>query len=359
MDKRQHFHSFDAFRFISFLLVFLHHLPKSENKLLHTLQHSGGIGVRFFFVLSGFLITYILLFEKKNALQINLKNFFVRRILRIWPLFYAMILFAYIAPIILNYLHIPFSNDGYTPNFLISILFGENYMMMMTNNFPDGAPLRVMWSLCIEEHFYILWGILFFFIHPKKIPLLITISIIISSLLRIVYEYCNMQDIDVFSNLDYFAYGAIPAYIILYKKSFIYKLEEISIWIKYLILSITLCSVFYIPNITNTYVKHLSPVFFGILFTITIISTLGHKNNIHINNKYWLSKLGKYTYSLYLVHTIIILIFEKTITKYNIKIDWCLFTLSSLSITILCSVLIYHLFEKHFLKFKHHFYSKS
>ena len=89
--KREYFQSFDALRFISFFLVFLLHTPVDENSFMSFFSKSGGTGVSFFFVLSGFLITYILIIEKKNFNKISLKNFFVRRILRIWPLFYLMI----------------------------------------------------------------------------------------------------------------------------------------------------------------------------------------------------------------------------------------------------------------------------
>ena len=168
--SRKHFHTFDALRFFAFLLVFLLHLPKTGKTYIDFFLKSGGIGVIFFFVLSGFLITYILLYEKKHQNKISLKKFFARRILRIWPLFYLMIAFAYLSPYISNALNLPISNQGYKPNLLTSIFFGENYKMMITNTFPDWVPLRVMWSLCIEEHFYILWAVLLYFISIKKMP---------------------------------------------------------------------------------------------------------------------------------------------------------------------------------------------
>ena len=104
---RVHFHTFDSLRFLSFLLVFLHHSPVSKGSFLHYFAKEGGIGVSFFFVLSGFLITYILIVEKINAHgKIDLKKFFVRRILRIWPLYYAMVIFAMFTPFVLDFFHI-------------------------------------------------------------------------------------------------------------------------------------------------------------------------------------------------------------------------------------------------------------
>lgn len=96
---RKHFYTFNFLRFISFLLVFFHHTPISKSSFFYFFSKSGGIGVIFFFALSGFLITYILMHEKMSLGKILLKNFFIRRALRIWPLFYLMILFAFLTHI--------------------------------------------------------------------------------------------------------------------------------------------------------------------------------------------------------------------------------------------------------------------
>lgn len=352
--SRKHFHTFDALRFFAFLLVFLLHLPKTGNIYIDFFLKSGEIGVTFFFVLSGFLITYILIYEKKHQNKISLKKFFARRILRIWPLFYLMITFAYLSPYILNALNLPFNNEGYKPDLLTSIFFGENYKMMMTNTFPDGAPLRVMWSLCIEEHFYILWGVLLYFISPKKIPHLIISSIIIAHISRQIYTHFGIIHIDIFSYLDYFAFGAIPAYILMYKKSFIDYLERIPRYFKYIFLILNVAIVFIIPNINFVFITHISPFILSLLFSITILFTLGN-NSIHINDNLWLSKLGIYTYGLYLYHTIIILLLIQ-IFKYLSFSNWYLLGITSLFITIGISIISYHLFEKQFLKLKKYFY---
>jgi peptidoglycan/LPS O-acetylase OafA/YrhL len=352
--NRQHFHTFDALRFFSFLLVFFLHLPKTGIYYIDFFLKSGGIGVTFFFVLSGFLITYILLHEKKFKLKVSLKKFFLRRILRIWPLFYLMIGFAYLSPFILEILNLPFKNEGYKPNLLISILFGENYKMMTTNTFPDGAPLRVMWSLCIEEHFYILWGLLLYFFKTEKLPLIITLSILIANIARIIYTNFELTHIDLFTHLDYFAFGAIPAYILLYKKKWITYVEMIPIYLKYIFLTITLLSIFIIPNTNLEYIEHLTPLILGFLFSITILLTLGN-NSIHIKDSLWFSKLGVYTYGLYLYHTIIILLFIQIFKDLSIN-NWYVLVVTSLFITIIISMTSYHLFEKQFLKLKKHFY---
>ena len=351
---RKHFHTFDALRFFAFLLVFFLHLPKTGNIYIDFFLKSGGIGVMFFFVLSGFLITYILLFEKENRNTISLKNFFSRRILRIWPLFYLMIALAYLSPNILNALDLTYEYEGYKPHLLTSIFFGENYKMMMTNTFPDGAPLSVMWSLCIEEHFYILWGVLLYFISIKKIPFLIITSILIANIARLTYTHFGIEHLDLFSHLDYFAFGAIPAYILMHKKGYINHIEKIPLYVKYIFLTLTIAIVFILPNVNFVLLDHLSPFILGLLFSITIQFTLG-KNSVNINDNLWFSKLGRYTYGLYLYHTIIILLLLQIFKNLSF-LNWYVLAIFSLLLTIAISIISYHLFEKQFLKLKRYFY---
>ena len=352
---KKHFHTFDALRFISFLFVFLHHLPFSKNTFLYFFSKSGGIGVSFFFVLSGFLITYILLFEKNTTGSIRLKNYFVRRILRIWPLFYAMIIFAYISPSILNLLGLSPSYNGYIPNWVTTVLFLENYKMMITNSFPDFAPLRVMWSLCVEEHFYIVWGVLLYWISIRKIPILIGICIAIANISRIVYINLGIETLDIFSNIDYFAIGAIPAYILINKPIILKYFEDISLFFKNLITLLVFSLIIIAPNINSIWILYLSPTFFAFLFGLIIVFTITKDKPLYINDKAWFSKLGIFTYGLYLIHTIVINFVLKLTSIFSFQMNMIIIGFVSLIFTIVFSIFSYHLFEKQFLKFKKYF----
>lgn len=348
---RVHFHTFDSLRFLSFLLVFLHHSLVPEENFLHYFSRAGGIGVSFFFVLSGFLITYILILEKlNNNNRVPLKKFLKRRILRIWPLYYAMVLFAFCTPFIIKFLHLPSSNEGYEPNWFFTITFLENYVMMYKNNFPNVSPLRVMWSLCIEEHFYIIWGLILYFISLKNIPKLILISIATSFVFKIIYSIYDISTLDILTNMDMFAFGAIPAYLFVFHKEFIGKIGQISAVYKYCFAMFVLLIIALISNHLMSLEAKLNSIIFGILFSLLILFTLGEKNAFKISDQSILAWLGKYTYGLYLIHTICINLFNKIGSNYNL--NWYTIIILSFITTVFLSFLSYHLFEKQFLKLK-------
>lgn len=349
--SRIHFHTFDSLRFLSFLLVFLYHSAIPENNFLHYFSKAGGIGVSFFFVLSGFLITYILILEKINHQnKVPLKKFFIRRILRIWPLYYLMVLFAFCTPFIISMLKLPYSDEGYYPNWFFTLTFMENYVMMYKNMLPNVSPISVMWSLCVEEHFYVIWGLIFYFISLKNIPKLIITCIIISFVFRTIYNSYGIACADILTNIHYFAFGAIPAYIFTFHKEIIRSIEKIPAVYKYIFAIAVLAFIALISNTNLIQDKKFIPIILGLLFSVLILSTLGEKNVFKISDQSILAWLGKYTYGLYLIHIICIHFFNKIGTSLNL--NWIIIILLSFGSSVILSYLSYHIFEKQFLKLK-------
>ncbi len=348
---RVHFHTFDSLRFLSFLLVFLHHSPVPPNSWLHYFSTEGGIGVSFFFILSGFLINYILIIEKiKHQGKVPLRKFFKRRILRIWPLYYAMVLFAMVTPSILDFLNLPYSDKGYQPNWVLTLTFLENYKGMFEHRLPNVSPLTVIWSLCVEEHFYIVWGLVFYFISLKNIPKLLISCIVFSFIMQTVYEKYGMNTADLFTNIHYFAFGAVPAYLFVFRNDLIEKLGRIQAVYKYMYALLVLAFIVIIANTAFISDRKISSLLLSILFSVLILLTLSKKNPFKITDKSFLAWLGKYTYGLYMFHTICIVLFSRI--GIYLKLDWIMITLLSFISSILISVMSYHLFEKQFLKFK-------
>lgn len=354
VKKRTYFDTFDAMRFIAFFLVFLSHLPYAQNSWISYFSKSGNVGVSFFFVLSGFLITYILLLEKVNTGKISLKKFFMRRILRIWPLFYAMLIVAYLTPTFLEITKLPFSNGGYEPNWWFSVLFLENYMVILEGIGANVSPLPAMWTVCVEEHFYILWGLLLYYLPVKHIPRLIVISIIITILSRVIFAYYQFNPVDITTNLSYFALGAIPAYIYVIKPKFLEKISNLHGSIKYILVILLIAYALLTSNHNLFSLYILDATLMGALFAGLILFMLPQKNKLHISKDNMLSKWGIYTYGLYLIHTVVIAFYNRLFEYHGIN-SYFYVAICSFITCLLLSFASYHWFEYQFLKLKKNF----
>jgi peptidoglycan/LPS O-acetylase OafA/YrhL len=162
--------SLDGVRALAILLVMSFH---------SRLTNFGWIGVQLFFVLSGFLITGILWKEKFNPapLGFRFKRFWVRRSLRIFPLYYG-----YLGLIAIGYLlfHFP----AYFPLFAPYILtYTANFPLSLLHKF--GNPLfNHLWSLSIEEQFYLIFPLIILLLPPRLIKAVLLFIVLFSPLLR-------------------------------------------------------------------------------------------------------------------------------------------------------------------------------
>ena len=155
----QKYESINGLRAISIFLVLTHHFILQYNILKNfkdvrwmgpilKLLNDGQLGVNVFFVISGFLITSLLLQEEAKTKRVSLKNFYIRRTLRIFPAYYFLLLVYFILQL-LGYIHI--SNQAW----LTSVTYTKYF------NWSADWYTRHAWSLSIEEHFYILWPLIF------------------------------------------------------------------------------------------------------------------------------------------------------------------------------------------------------
>ena len=141
--------SLDGIRTIAFLIVFLSHAGASY-------IFPGAFGVTVFFFLSGYLITTLLRREYEQNQVINLKHFYLRRLLRIWPGFYLVLFLAYILTLIGV-----LEGEIQLPAFLSQALHYYNYYLTFVSYIGIAPGTGVYWSLAVEEHFYCLFPFLY------------------------------------------------------------------------------------------------------------------------------------------------------------------------------------------------------
>lgn len=174
----------DGLRAVSILLVLTVHLRLIAPHLKAFLPPGGFLGVDVFFVISGFLITSLLLAEHRQTGLISLKNFYYRRILRLFPALTVVLLFACVVAGLVG----SFSALGLTNIRLASTVFYfANWVR--ANERTDTWFLFHFWSLSVEEQFYLLWPALLLFllrrrISPKRIFWLVLAMIIASAVLK-------------------------------------------------------------------------------------------------------------------------------------------------------------------------------
>ncbi len=145
--RNQHYPSLDGLRGVAILLVIFAHLQLSTN-FLYSAIFSGPLGVLIFFVLSGFLITTLCIREKVTTGTISLKNFYVRRVLRILPV-------AYLYLVVICVLNQVFNLKIHYISLLGSMLFLQDFTSYFRKYYSSWYTGHY-WSLSVEEQFYLL-----------------------------------------------------------------------------------------------------------------------------------------------------------------------------------------------------------
>jgi len=174
--------SLDGWRAVSIIMVLGYHAamasPDSESPVF-SMFFDGNLGVRFFFVISGFLITWLLLKESKQTGKVSLNNFYVRRFLRIFPVYFVYVLVLFGLQLFAKFKETPAGWLG---------------MLTFTRNFTDGLTANGsmgsahLWSLSVEEQFYLLWPGLYVLVCHRSFRLkaaLLAIPIITAPIFRI------------------------------------------------------------------------------------------------------------------------------------------------------------------------------
>lgn len=198
----------DAVRGLAILAVMLHNISL-KYPVFHSekLFANGWMGVDLFFVLSGLLITGILLDTKDSPGYF--KNFYVRRCLRIWPLYYSLLLFMFVLIRFISASQARAVLQQSSPWWAYP-LFLQNFLVPQSIN--AAGPLAVTWSLAIEEQFYLVWPFIVRFLSATQLRWLAIAEICASPALRFylahrhVYVYTN-----VFCRLDGLMAGALLA----------------------------------------------------------------------------------------------------------------------------------------------------
>lgn len=358
------FGGLDELRAFAALAVVLHHIELYKNRLglsslfdvdilKYFIGNLGKNGVYLFFVLSGFLITYLLLEEKSSTGGISVAKFYSRRILRIWPLYFIILLVGFLfLPLIYKAMPYFFEGQTFYNQRIENLVYGKNVVLFLF--FFSNVALQIYgpvagaaqsWSVSVEEQFYFIWPWIVKICADFLWIVLLLIVILINLVNFKIAWFNDFPFVKAFLSsfaIDFMAIGGLTA-MIYRKHGNIIQVIITKKVVVLLILFLVIGHLFY-------EISHSSlALSFGLLIVMVVESNLKVK---------LLSRLGKWSYGIYMYHPVVMYFSFSLVNKLHINsiiganlAYYCLI----LGLTILVSYFSYRYIELVFLKLKHKF----
>ena len=391
--KKEYFKGLDSLRFFAALAVFFTHvelikkftgfgthwidpeeritkftvfqsvMSKEIDPLSPLIAYSSALGVVFFFVLSGFLITFLLLKEKEQNNSIAIKKFYLRRALRIWPLYYLIFILGFFILPYLDFFAVPGQDIFFQQNFWGNLTLYAFFMPNLAFSIYTTAVPNIgqSWSIGVEEQFYLLWPLL---IRKSKniLKSILWITGTIIALKGIILLSSPFVKLDALivlkkflamSKLECMALGGLGAYVLFNNKEKILRIvyRPISQITSVVILPILI-------YFTPTAFEDILHLFFSISFLVIILNVASNEKSILKFENRIFQYLGRISYGFYMFHVMCIVFTIHFLDKY-IGLDndiskpqhLLLYGISFL-LTVAVSSLSYHIFEKAFIRLK-------
>ncbi|PYT96568.1 MAG: acyltransferase [Acidobacteria bacterium] len=350
---------FDGLRGVAILLVLIGH-----SGFLEALPHLGGLqytrfGVDLFFVLSGFLITGILLDSKGS--EHYFRKFYARRALRIWPLYYLLLFLVFVvAPLFRPSMRV--TAAGVWPSF---VFYVQNIALVYRDAYP--FALGATWSLAVEEQFYLTWPPLVFLLRKRALAIVSVSLVVVSLSLRLAgyFHGAPVPFIHQFtlSRLDSIALGALAA---LWLRSPTCTLAQWRIR-AYQFLALGLAGTLLARLLMHRNSSILGYTFLAIAFTGFLGLALVSDTKLSLLGRSlsgsWLRYIGKISYGIYLLHYPIFVLWARflrteTFCQTDVARNLLAFA-GQMALAIVVASISWRLFEQPILRLKERFPSGS
>ena len=337
-SKNRYLDILQIFRGIAALMVVIHHAVGSL-KYYHKIDYTilshigtfGKLGVDFFFILSGFIISYAAYYKYNDPK--SFKNYINNRLIRVYVPYLPIGILM-----VLLYSYFPaFSNDSRDISLITSLTL-----------FPHGNPaLSVAWTLTFELCFYLFFSISFY---SRK---LWNYFVILWSFLILIFNYSPLNNFHInqyplfrvfFSTYNIeFLLGYLLSLIIIHKIKISLKLQLLGLL---LLLMFFLFPTFFPTRIPNFYLNYVFAVamLFILYVTITIFDKKINKNSI-------LMHVGNASYSIYLIHNPLQMIVLRLLPKINSIVNIIISLVLVLFLSCIIGYVYYLIFEKKYLNF--------
>jgi peptidoglycan/LPS O-acetylase OafA/YrhL len=356
----------DVLRFIAFFGVFLfhtaaypvdfyvlHHVPRFVAEVLNAAIASGKYGVDLFFALSSYLITDLLIRERDQFGSLDVRSFYVRRILRIWPLYYFILLVT---------LLIPFfdPNREFGLKYVLPFMFLSGNWAFVAFGGLTSVAAAPLWSVSVEEQFYLLWPPIVARLSRQQIIYAALGMILIANVTRVMLLVSSATPMALWAStlahLDSIALGILLAIMLRGRAPSIRPGARIGLLICGAV-CITLRG--YFQTATGDLMSWGTTLFGWPAVAVTCAVTLFAFIGVKVDRP-WLQYLGKISYGLYAYHMFCIMTVDQLLaiqhrvsehTFLHAAVRECL----SLGLTIAVSAVSYTVLEKPFLKLKERF----
>jgi peptidoglycan/LPS O-acetylase OafA/YrhL len=333
-------------------------------RFVGTLFYYGAFGVDLFFVLSGFLITGILF----DSLQDDgyFRKFYARRALRIFPLYYGVLLVWFL---LTPAWHLVWGDMGW-----LLVFYLQNFRAAQIMVFTPGHDIGLFhfWSLAVEEQFYLVWPAVVFFVRGRRRLLLFTLAGSAAALLlRIVFLATGGSPFFVHAGVLFRADSLLlgGALALLYRSTAWERVLKIAPIGFLAAACLIVLSILYLtprlqpnPLATALWQEGLRYSLLALGFACLIAWSLRPASIVQfVFQRNWLRFLGKYSYGLYVLHIFVLAAVQPILREWLFHVAHSKMIAAAgsailgLLLAVLAAYLSYHLYERPFLRLKHHF----
>ena len=338
----------DALRFLACIMVFVHHLPPGRSNYLNTAREVGAFGLPIFFCLSAYLIITLLLKEKDRTGAVRLGWFAIRRVLRIWPLYFGILTAGWVLGRVWPEIYMSGKELA-----LFAVMLGNIWML---RHGWIGSPSAIVWSVSIEEQFYL------------GIPLLVRAggrrAIALCCFLGLAVAYVALIGVHLrredpylaawansFVQFQYFAAGGLLALIYLRWEL------RFSLWVRLVLFASSFLAFWIAGPMWGSYSggRLLASYFLQLIGTTGILTATLY---FPLRPPPLLVYLGRISYGIYVFHTNVLwFVFGPAFPGFQSYMLSHRYqgALLSLLLSILCASLSYRFIESPILKLKERF----
>ncbi len=356
--SKYYFPQLDAIRGLSFLAVFFFHAfhPQFDSgflgRMLQYFYNDLFLSIDVFFILSSFLLTWLGINEYKVKGNFSFINYFIRRALRIWPLYYILMIFSFLLlPYVATRLNVP-----------VTLPPSSYYIFFVSNFYLEGHVyfLRFLWTLSVEEQFYLVWGLCMLLLQRHIVGCVLVFLGV--SIAYTVYAITHQVHYD-YHTLTYlfdFAVGILAAFILQKGKWIVPFFKNISIkkaLVFFMSLPLIFVSLFLITDCSPAYVAPWTDLLGRYIFIIYVAlfiieQMVNERSLLPLRSNRVLIYTGKISYGLYCFHGIVLTFGAVVLQKLHLVLPHILQAFLFLLINFIIASVSYRFIESPFLRLK-------